>query len=218
MEIWNPYKFTNAEAVVTMLMLLVLLVVLIGMKYASDQYKRRMIFLPLLLFWIFTILSATYFGRLETASSKLKLELFWTFRTAWTEHKGSYWFLIIGNILLFIPLGFLLPLVSKRFENCLITTFIGAMMSFCIEVVQYVSRTGLCESDDLFHNTWGTFTGYQFFVVYSHLLGRRYGGRCMGKDSNNGLWRWSLAYLLGICLIFAVMLLLNKPDWKGIFY
>lgn len=95
MEAWNPYKFTNAGAVVTVLVLLMLIAVLYGMMLAPCQHKRRMFFLPLLLFWIFTILSATYFGREETETNRLKLELFWNIRKAWAVHKGG-----IGIILL----------------------------------------------------------------------------------------------------------------------
>lgn len=218
MEAWNPYKFTNAVEVVTLLVLLTLLAVLSGMTLASHQHRRRMVIWPLLLFWVFTILSATYFGRLETENGSLILELFWTIKKAWSEHQGLYWYYIIGNILLFIPLGFLLPLADKQLANCLFTTLAGAGLSLFIEITQYVTRTGLCELDDLFHNTLGTFTGYQCFVVFHCLTDQIRSRQDTRRRFDKHLWRLSLAYLIGLCLLFVGLFAINKPDWAGVFY
>lgn len=218
MEAWNPYKFTNAEEVVTILVLLTQITVLVGIKLAPCRYKRRMVFWPLLLFWIFTILSATYLGRREVETGRLRLELFWTIKKAWTEHRGIYWHNIIGNILLFVPLGFLLPLADRHLESGLITTLTGAVVSFLVEITQYMTGTGLCEWDDLIHNTLGTFTGYQFFVVSCHLAKRIRNRQYTGNENHTRLWGLSLTYLIGLCLLFAGLLYSNKPDWTGVFY
>ena len=218
MEAWNPYKFTNAGEVVTVFVLLLLIAVMAGMTLAPRRHKRRMVIWPLLLFWMFTILSATYFGRLETETGRLRLELFWTIRRAWSEHRGLYWYYIIGNILLFVPLGFLLPLADRRMENCLITTLVGAGLSLLIEVMQYVTGTGLCELDDLFHNTLGTFTGYQCFVAACYLADIVHGRQNTGERYDKQLGRLSLVYVTMLCLLFTGLLYFNKPDWTGVFY
>lgn len=218
MEAWNPYKFTNAGEIVTVLVLLMLCTVLSGMTFAPHRHRRRMVIWPLLLFWVFTILSATYFGRLETETGRLRSELFWTIKKAWTEHQGIYWYYIIGNILLFVPLGFLLPLADKRLVNCLLTTLIGAGLSSFVEITQYATGTGLCELDDLFHNTLGTFTGYQCFVVFHCLLDKICGRQDRGEGTDTRLWGLSLTYLIGLGLLFAGLLYSNKPDWTGVFY
>lgn len=218
MKAWNPYKFTNAAEVVTLLVLLMLLVVLSGMTLAPHRHRRRMVIWPLLLFWVFTILSATYFGRLETENGSLRLELFWTIKKAWSEHQGLYWYYIIGNILLFIPLGFLLPLADKQLSKCLFTTLVGAGLSLFIEITQYVTRTGLCELDDLLHNTLGTFTGYQCFVVFHCLTDQIRSRQDARRRFDKHLWGLSLAYLIGLCLLFVGLFAINKPDWTGVFY
>ena len=218
MEAWNPYKFTNAREVVTVFVLLLLIAVMAGMTLAPRRHKRRMVIWPLLLFWVFTILSATYFGRLETETGRLRLELFWTIKKAWSEHRGLYWYYIIGNILLFVPLGFLLPLADRRMENCLITTLVGAGLSLLIEIIQYVTGTGLCELDDLFHNTLGTFTGYQGFAAACYLADIVHDRQNSRKRSDKRLSGLSLAYLTMLCLLFAGLLSINNPDWTGVFY
>lgn len=218
MKAWNPYNFTNAEAVVTVLILLMLIIVLAGLTLAPYIYRWKIVFWSLLLFWVFTILSATFFGRLENENGRMRLDLFWTISTAWSKHQGIYWYYIIGNILLFMPLGILLPLVDLRLDRCLLTTLTGAGVSLLVEAIQYVTGTGLCELDDLFHNTWGTFTGYQAFAVFHHLLEIMRIRQHDGDICIKRLWGWSLSYLLGLGLFFAILLYINKPDWTGVFY
>lgn len=218
MEVWNPYKFTNSGVVVTILLLIILIVVLASMVIIPCQHRKKLFFRVLILFWLFTALSATYLGRPETGTSELRLELFWTIRAAWNEHNGVYWYLIIGNILLFVPLGFLLPMADQTLENCVFVTLIGGVLSFTIEVTQYVTTTGLCELDDLLHNMLGTFTGYQIFVVSSHLLGMIYDKRHTGVLYRNKLWKLSLFYLLGLGAFFVLLLYKNKPVWEGVLY
>ncbi len=218
MVAWNPYKFTNAEEVVTILVLLMLVAVLAGMTTAPFQHKRRMVFLPMLLFWLFTILSATYFGRLETATGRLRLEIFWTIKKAWVEHQGLYWYYIIGNILLFVPLGFLLPLSVKQLENVWAVTLTGVGLSLAVELLQYLTGTGLFELDDLFHNTLGTFSGYQIFVILKCTAGIPYSKRHATGRIDKRKMGLSSIYLITGCLVFAVMLYLNKPDWTGVLY
>ena len=205
LEAWNPYTFPHAGEIVTLLVLLMLAVIMAGMTLAPCPHRRKLIVWPLLLFWVFTILSATFFGRLENGSGghSLNLKLFWTLQKAWAEHDGLYWYYIIGNILLFVPFGFLFPLADTRMQNWLAVTFAGAVLSLLIELTQYVTGTGLCELDDLFHNTWGTFIGYQVFLA---------GQRRRGEG-----WLPFL-YLIGVCLFFAILLYINRPDWTGIFY
>lgn len=218
MEIWNPYKFTNAKEVVTFLILIVLIAMMAGMKNSIRQYKRSWIFMPVLVFWIFTIFSATYFGRMESEEGRVRLDLFWTIQTAWVKHSGLHWYYIIGNILLFLPLGFLLPLASRHINTVAAVTLSGAVLSLLIELLQLLTATGLCELDDLFHNTLGTFTGYQLFMIFCHIFNVTHGREQRGERYYKATWGLSLFYIIGICLFFAISFHLNKPDWTGVFY
>lgn len=218
MAIWNPYKFINAREIVTLLVLSVLAAILAGMKMHLRQYRKSCMYFPIFFFWIFTIFSATFLGRTVSEEGKLRLKLFWTIQMAWIEHSGVHWYYIIGNILLFLPFGFLLPLVSKHMETTVLVTLSGAVLSLFIELLQLLTGTGLCELDDLLHNTLGTFTGYQFFVIFRHILGFVYGEEYRGKWYDRDTWGLSLFYIIGMCLFFALLLFLNKPDWTGVFY
>lgn len=69
----------------------------------------------------------------------------------------------IQNILLFIPLGFLLPMLWKKFENKYLTFICGALFSLSIEIIQIFSFRST-DIDDLLMNTAGTICGYLLFM------------------------------------------------------
>ena len=72
------------------------------------------------------------------------------------------------NIVLFIPLGFLLPYVWPKL-NFWKTIFISIFLSSCIEGIQYVAQLGCCDIDDIINNTLGACIGYSCFWIYSKI-------------------------------------------------
>lgn len=69
----------------------------------------------------------------------------------------------ILNIFLFIPLGFLCPLMSKTLERAGNTFFIGLGLSLFIEIVQLFTLYRATDIDDLITNVIGTMIGYLCF-------------------------------------------------------
>ena len=57
------------------------------------------------------------------------------------------------NIALFVPLGFLLPLLSKPFRKWYAALGAGFGVSLLIELSQFFTGRGMCDVDDLFTNT-----------------------------------------------------------------
>lgn len=104
-----------------------------------------------------TILRGTYGGGLS-------LHLFSGWIEAWNNFSIKSWLNLLLNIALFIPLGFLLPLLSKKFENPLLSFGTGFGTSLAIEVLQLFMKRGLFDVDDLFTNTLGNFIGYSFIM------------------------------------------------------
>ena len=91
----------------------------------------------LIVFWI-TIISRTQMN--ETS-----------FRGLFWELSTGSWKDILLNILLFIPIGLLIG----KWQGF----FIGFAFSVLIEGVQYYARLGVCELDDVLHNTIGCLWG-----------------------------------------------------------
>ncbi len=101
---------------------------------------KRKIFVSL---YILIILWITLFSR-EPMTTRIFRGLFW-------EIEMGYWNNIIQNILLFIPLGFLIG--GKR------GIIAGVLLSIGIELTQYIAVLGYCELDDVLNNTIGAAIG-----------------------------------------------------------
>lgn len=95
----------------------------------------------------------------------------------WELSRGA-WRDIGLNILLFVPLGFLLG--DKK------GILIGFLLSTIIELVQLIFRLGFCELDDVLNNAIGTVVGVGLFYTLQMLTGR-VKSRCLraGKRRKN---------------------------------
>ena len=107
--------------------------------------------LSLLLSYCFLILAATVFSRRVSGTAKLELMPFWSYKKAIVGHGLRNE--ILANILMFVPVGALLPMVVKR------PVLIGMGLSVFIELLQLLTHRGLCETDDVISNTIGLLLG-----------------------------------------------------------
>ncbi|MBQ7795038.1 MAG: VanZ family protein [Lachnospiraceae bacterium] len=72
---------------------------------------------------------------------------------------------IVGNVVAFMPFGFILPEVWDQLNRWYTITCLGFIFSLCIELAQLVSRVGSFDVDDLLLNTIGAMVGYFVFVL-----------------------------------------------------
>lgn len=77
---------------------------------------------------------------------------------------------LAGNVLLFMPFGFMFPLVTK-FEGE--TTIYGMLLSLFIEVAQFAFGMGFTDIDDLILNTLGAFLGYKIYRIINRIFKER---------------------------------------------
>ena len=80
---------------------------------------------------------------------------------------GMFLYLFVGNLVWFVPLGVLLPVLTKA-RNATILWGLG--LSLYIEVSQYVFGTGVSEVEDLILNTAGTAVGYLIYIGVKKLV------------------------------------------------
>lgn len=84
--------------------------------------------------------------------------------TVWFIQETISWFdiikIVLGNVVMFIPFGFL-GWVFPQLNNLknLIITFVSAIV--IVEALQYFSRLGVFDVDDVILNTFGVFLGWQ---------------------------------------------------------
>ena len=86
----------------------------------------------------------------------------------------------ILNVILFVPMGILLPLLWKEFRELKCTALFGLSFSLGIELLQ-VFTLRLTDVDDLITNTLGTVVGYWIAKIIISLFKIKFGqgkGRC----------------------------------------
>ncbi len=80
---------------------------------------------------------------------------------------------IVGNIAGFMPLGFFLPVISRRSRHWFNTVLLSFLFSLCIETVQLVFKVGSFDVDDMILNTLGGILGYILYKTVQHIRVRR---------------------------------------------
>lgn len=93
--------------------------------------------------------------------------------TIWFIQETISWLdiirIVLGNVIMFIPFGFL-GWIFPQLKNLksLIITFVSAIV--IVEALQYFSRLGVFDVDDVLLNTFGVFLGF----LIQNFLERRF--------------------------------------------
>ena len=98
------------------------------------------------------------------------------------------------NIMLFVPIGFFLPVLWRRFEKRRFTIVYGFLLSLSIELVQLLGHR-ITDIDDLLMNTTGTIIGYYLSLLVKRILPKV---SVFAIDSRN-FWKWEPYF----CFCFA---------------
>jgi len=69
---------------------------------------------------------------------------------------------LAGNIIMFIPLGFLLPRVFSRLTSLPRILLATTVLITAVEIIQLFTLVGSCDIDDLILNVIGSALGYGF--------------------------------------------------------
>ena len=72
---------------------------------------------------------------------------------------------LVGNVVMFVPLGLLLPRIWRRFHSFFRTVFFAVGLICLIEAMQYFTGLGSCDIDDLILNTAGVLVGYCIWKI-----------------------------------------------------
>lgn len=72
---------------------------------------------------------------------------------------------LLGNVVMFIPLGFFQPWLSRRLRTWYKTLASTMVLILLVEAVQYLTRLGSCDIDDLILNIVGAVIGYTLWRI-----------------------------------------------------
>ena len=78
--------------------------------------------------------------------------------------KRAFIYLFFGNILWFVPFGFLMKRVTNMTTAKII--LLVFLLSLCIETMQFIFGVGIFEIDDLLLNTVGVLLGTVLFIKW----------------------------------------------------
>lgn len=133
--------------------------------------NRHIIIYPQILAYTIIILCSTIICRPNNGIHDYSFYLFWSYVEL---IKGNNDFIAeIGlNIILFIPFGLL---TGYAFDKCKWYNIIllGLLLSVIIEISQLAFERGLCEIDDVIHNTIGCSFGYLLYKFTAKLFIRK---------------------------------------------
>lgn len=119
--------------------------------------------------YLVVVLSATMLNRSNT-SGGLELTLFASYRQAWNGFSDRLWRNIFLNIAMFVPFGFILPLLIEKCKTFWVTYLAGFGFTLFIELTQLVTGRGVCEADDIFNNTLGAIIGFGLYEIFRACL------------------------------------------------
>lgn len=109
--------------------------------------------------YLFFIITETVLKRELGVETGFRPELFWSWKVPSLRSQ------IYANIILFIPVGFLLG-IKIGWKGILVASGI----SLIIELIQMATRRGLFEFDDIVHNTAGAIVGLGLWVSMRKVL------------------------------------------------
>ena len=136
------------------------------LKGTKKLKMSKVALLSILFIYIVIVFGATIGDRMSTDSKSLSMHLFSSYKDAWNNFSPGAWRNIILNILMFVPLGILLPLIFKNCRKYWITYLLGLFFTLIIEVIQLISGRGIFEVDDIFNNTLGCIIGYGIVMIF----------------------------------------------------
>lgn len=155
------------------------------MKRETKNLVRK-IGIVLFLFYIVLLIYFLFFsegyGRLGYAEREYSynFHLFQEIRRFWVyrDQLGTFAVVtnLLGNVVGFVPFGFILPVIFNNARNGLLIVISGFTLSLCVETIQLVTKVGSFDVDDLLLNTLGAFIGYLLFWI-CNTIRRKYHGK-----------------------------------------
>ena len=155
------------------------------MKKTSNKTKRwvriwgRLFFVLYLILALYIMFFSESLDRTRVGNEyRYNLVLFHEIERFWSMRADYGWHVtivnLLGNVICFVPFGFLLPTISKNsiFKNVIGVTAFAFLFSLSIETIQLLTKVGAFDVDDIFLNTIGGFLGYvlmKFTTLRKHI-------------------------------------------------
>lgn len=118
----------------------------------------------------------------------------------------------VPNILLFVPLGFFLPVLWEKYEKWSLTLLTGLLFSLAIELSQIFTYRAT-DIDDLIMNTLGTVAGYLIFLLIKKIF-PKISRLSVKKDAKSWVGESYLIFILTWAVMFLVQPIIASWLWS----
>ena len=144
---------------------IVLCLILFGTPIFKRHGAKKFVVLSLCSEYYFLVLCSTVICRKSKNTHHVELMPFWNYMDIWNkkDHPNDL-IEVILNIVTFVPIGLLLS-GGFRSMKWWHVAIIGCCLSSIIELLQLLTCRGLCETDDVIHNTIGCVMGVVLFNI-----------------------------------------------------
>ena len=148
----------------TQIIYTILLIALVGILVGWYKHSRTIACFSFLLSYIFLMLCSTVIYRNKLDGYEIELMPFWNYPRVFSLFEPMEFWEVILNIILFIPVGFGFSAILYPHQTWKKVLICVTLLSLAIEVAQLVTQRGLCETNDLIHNTIGGMMGYYVYT------------------------------------------------------
>ncbi len=174
------------------------------MKGTKNFEKKRLILYGISIVYAVILLGAVFLNR-SGLYGNINLQLFSSYKEAYNTMQMSLFRNIVLNILLFVPLGFLLPMYSDKLKKAYKVVGIGLAVTTIIEIIQYITKLGIFEIDDILNNTLGTLIGYSVFMMYT---------KTKNKENKMSIAKYTIPIAI-VPITFIVMFIIYQNQELG---
>lgn len=113
---------------------------------------------------------------------------------------------MVLNVVMFMPFGFLLPLIFKESRSLRKTVWEGAAFSLMIELSQLLNYRAT-DIDDLMANTCGACAGYLIWRVFTKAAGERL---CAAEERKGEALRYIFLAMAGVFFLYHPLFVINR--------
>lgn len=136
-----------------------------------NQRLKTSIDITACVFYTCCVFYITVFSRDAGLIHSIQSVPFWAFKE-FLHGNHSFIDTFILNILLFVPMGYLLAALNERYckySKAMIPAACCLALSILIELTQFITFRGLCDTDDLISNFTGGLIGVAVFRFFEKL-------------------------------------------------
>lgn len=137
------------------------------------------VYIVFIMCFVCNVFSESLDRELVSDTYRYNLTLFKEIKRFWNMRYTYGWNVtlinLVGNVVCFLPFGFLLPTISRKpiFKNIITVTIWAMLLSSGIETAQLLTKVGAFDVDDIFLNTLGGCLGYIIFrltKLHKHVM------------------------------------------------